>query len=114
MYSSYSKISEEIHGKLEEQQALAEELGIVDPRQRDPETEIMMRELAEATKAKGELEGKLAEVQTNYMVLEQQLKDPAAIDRDRRRATRRRSEHEHDEPGADGAAVSAQHANRHR
>jgi polysaccharide biosynthesis transport protein len=80
LYNSYSKISEEIHGKLEEQQALAEELGVVDPRQRDPETEIMMRELAEATKNKGELEGQIAEVQTNFMVLEQQLKDPAAVE----------------------------------
>lgn len=80
LFNSYSKISEEITGKLEEQQALAEELGIVDPRQRDPETEIMMRELSEATKAKGELEGQIAEVQTNYMVLEQKLKDPSAVD----------------------------------
>jgi capsular exopolysaccharide synthesis family protein len=77
---SFLKISEEIRTKLDEHNALQEELQVVDPRQRDPETELLMRELAEAAKSKGTLEGQLAEVQTNYLVLEQQLKDPSAIE----------------------------------
>ena len=55
-------------------------MGFAIPRRRDPETEMLMREIADASKAKGELEGKMAEVQTSYMVAESQLKDPAAID----------------------------------
>ena len=39
-----------------------------------------MREVADASKAKGDLEGKLAEMQTSYMVGEQQMKDPSALD----------------------------------
>lgn len=77
---SYTSLSSEIHNKLEAQNLLAEELDYVDSRQRDPESELLMRELGEAAKSKGELEGKLAEVQTNYLVIEQQLKDPSAID----------------------------------
>ncbi|MEX2112928.1 MAG: polysaccharide biosynthesis tyrosine autokinase [Pirellulales bacterium] len=77
---SYTSLTSEIHNKLEAQNLLAEELDYVDSRQRDPESELLMRELGEAAKSKGELEGKLAEVQTNYLVIEQQLKDPSAID----------------------------------
>jgi capsular exopolysaccharide synthesis family protein len=80
LQSSFTKLSDEIRNKLDAQNLLREELGIHDSRERDPESEMLMRELAEAAKSKGELEGALAEVQTNYLVLEQQLKDPAAID----------------------------------
>jgi len=77
---SLAKISDEIKTKLDEHNALAEELHVVDARQRDPEAELLMRELAEAQKSRGDLQGKLADMQTNFMVLEQQLKDPNAID----------------------------------
>ena len=62
-----------------------------------------MREIADAAKAKGEIEGKMAELQTTYMVGEQQLKDPAALDMMVDEMLAGRSEHEHDESGADGA-----------
>jgi len=78
--TSLAKISQEIKTKLDEHNALAEELGVVDARQRDPEAEMLMRELAEEQKSKGTLTAQLGEVQTNYMVLEGQLKDPNAID----------------------------------
>ena len=77
---SLSKISEEIKSKLDEHNELAEELHVVDARQRDPEAELLMRDLSEAQKAKSSLESQVAEIQTNFMVLEQQLKDPNAID----------------------------------
>ena len=77
---SFASLSDEIREKLDTQNALAEDLGYVDPRKRDPETEMLMREIGDASKAKGEIEGKLAELQTSYMVGEQQLKDPAALD----------------------------------
>jgi capsular exopolysaccharide synthesis family protein len=77
---SFSTLQNEIRSKMDIQLALQEDLGISDSRQRDPETEILMREVAEAAKTRGELEGKLAEVQTSYMVAEQQMKDPMAID----------------------------------
>ncbi len=77
---SFEKISEEIRNKLEEHNALAEELGVAMVGQRDPETELMMREFTDITKAKADLQGKLAELQTNYLVMEQQLKDPSAVD----------------------------------
>ncbi len=77
---SYARMSSEIHDKLEAQNLLAEELGQADARQRDPESELLMRELGEAAKSKSAMESELAAVQTNYLVLEQQLKDPASID----------------------------------
>jgi len=77
---SFTKLQEEIRNKLDIQNALQEDLGVSDPKQRDPETDLLMREVADAAKAKGDLEGKLAEVQTSYMVAEQQMKDPSAID----------------------------------
>jgi hypothetical protein len=43
-----------------------------------PETQLLYRELADATKAKAELEQKLAEVQSAFMVAEQQWKERAA------------------------------------
>lgn len=77
---SLAKISEEIKSKSEDHNALAEELHVVDARQRDPEAELLMRELSEAQKSQSALASKLAEIQTTYLVLEQQLKDPNAID----------------------------------
>lgn len=77
---SFNTLTDEIRNKLDIQNALQEELGVSDPKQRDPETDLLMREVADAAKAKGDLEGKLAEVQTSYMVAEQQMKDPGAID----------------------------------
>jgi hypothetical protein len=43
-----------------------------------PETQLLYRELADDTKAKAELEQKLAEVQSAFMVAEQQWKERAA------------------------------------
>lgn len=77
---SFTRLQADIRNKLDVQYALQSDLGVSDPKQRDPETDLLMREVADAAKAKGDLEGKLAEVQTSYMVAEQQLKDPSAID----------------------------------
>jgi succinoglycan biosynthesis transport protein ExoP len=77
---SFTNLSEDIRNKLDSHNALAKELGYVDPRRRDTDTEMLMRELTDAAKAKADIEGKMAEVQTDYMVAEAQLKDPAAID----------------------------------
>ncbi len=77
---SYTSLSNEIRNKLDTQNLLAEDLGYVDSRTRDPESELLMREIADASKSRGELEGKMAEVQTSYMVAEAQFKDPGAID----------------------------------
>jgi succinoglycan biosynthesis transport protein ExoP len=77
---SFTNLSDDIRNKLDSHNALAKELGYVDPRRRDTDTEMLMRELTDAAKAKADIEGKMAEVQTDYMVAEAQLKDPAAID----------------------------------
>jgi beta-lactamase regulating signal transducer with metallopeptidase domain len=77
---SYQKISDEIRSKLEEHNSLATELGILSSNRRDPQTEILLQELIEATKSKAELEGQLAELQTNYLVMEQQLQGTRSID----------------------------------
>lgn len=77
---SFDSLSDEIREKLDTQNLLAEDLGYVDPRKRDPETELLVREISDAIKAKGDLEGKLAEMQTNYLVGEQQMKDPAMLE----------------------------------
>ena len=70
---SFLKISAEIRTKLDEHIALADELGISSPQQRDPEAELLFRELTEAAKSRAALEGDLAEVQANFLVLEKQL-----------------------------------------
>lgn len=80
LQSSFTKLSDEIRNKLDAQNMLREELGIHDSRDRDTESEILMRDVAEMSKTRGELQGKLAEIQTEYLVREQQLKDPAGID----------------------------------
>ena len=78
--NSYQKLSEEIRNKLDAQNLLAKEVGFPSSQQRDPETELLMRELAEAAKSRAELERKLADVQMEFLVLEQRLKDPSSID----------------------------------
>jgi len=77
---SYRQLAQEIHNKLEAQNRLVEELGFSTLGKRDPETELLRRELAEAVKSRAWLERKLAEIQTEYLVLEQQLKDPSTSD----------------------------------
>ena len=78
---SFTKLSDEIKGKMEQYNALAKELGVTpDARQRDPESELLMREIADSMKTKADIEGRLAELQTDFLVIREQLKDPRIID----------------------------------
>lgn len=75
-----TKLSADIKSKFKARNALAEELGNLDGGRRDAELESLTRELAEVTKAKAALKGQLAELQANFMLLDQQFKDPRTMD----------------------------------
>jgi len=48
LQNSFNKLSDEIRNKLDAQNLLRQELGIRDARERDPDSEILMRELTDA------------------------------------------------------------------
>jgi capsular exopolysaccharide synthesis family protein len=78
---SLGKLNQEIEEKTEDYYNLAKELGLSSEyRDRDPESELLIKELADAIKSKGELEGELMDMQTNFLVLQSKLKDPRMID----------------------------------
>ena len=73
---------------MEEYHAMAKELGIPSRyKHRDPESELLMREISELQKSKGDLEGKLMQAQTDFLIMQQRLKDPRMIEQDGRRAS---------------------------
>ena len=53
LQSSYNNLNNEIRKKLDDQNALAEDLGYVDPHKRDTETDLLMHDIGEASKSKG-------------------------------------------------------------
>jgi succinoglycan biosynthesis transport protein ExoP len=78
---SSQKLNDEITQKMEQHNSLAKELGVVTQSgQRDPESQILLHDITELNKARAGSEAELAEMQTNYMILEQRLKDPRVVD----------------------------------
>jgi hypothetical protein len=71
---SYQKLSKEIARKMENYFALSKEIGVSDGTTRDPESELLLHEITEATRHQRELERRLAELQTEFLVAEQQTK----------------------------------------
>jgi succinoglycan biosynthesis transport protein ExoP len=78
---SMSKISAEIQSKMEEFLAMAKELGVSEAfdGQRDPESDMLMREVTDAMHAKSDLEARIIQTQTDFAVIQQQYKDPQMI-----------------------------------
>ena len=75
-----TKISDEIQSKMEEYLAMAKELGVSEAfDQRDPESDMLMREVTDAMKAKSDLEAKIIQTQTDFAIIQQQYKDPQMI-----------------------------------
>lgn len=78
---SLTKLQREIQTKYEQFLDLAKEMNIVpDNTQRDPETELLLRDISEMAKAKSTLESQLLAAQQDYMILQQRYKDPLMID----------------------------------
>ena len=77
---SLTKISTEIQSKMEEYLAMAKDLGVSEAfEQRDPESDMLMREVTDAMKAKSDLEAKIIQTQTDFAIIQQQYKDPQML-----------------------------------
>jgi succinoglycan biosynthesis transport protein ExoP len=77
---SLTKISTEIQSKMEEYLAMAKDLGVSQAfDQRDPESDMLMREVTDAMHAKSDLEARIIQTQTDFAVIQQQYKDPQMI-----------------------------------
>lgn len=77
---SLSKISGEIQSKMEEYLAMAKDLGVSEAfDQRDPESDMLMREVTDAMKAKADLDAMITQTQTDFAIIQQQYKDPQMI-----------------------------------
>jgi hypothetical protein len=68
---SFSRINDEIRNKMEENLSLAMELGVSEGSARDATSELLLRQITDATGQKRELERQLAEVETNFKIMEQ-------------------------------------------
>jgi capsular exopolysaccharide synthesis family protein len=77
---SLSKISSEIETKMDEYLAMAKDMGVSEAfDQHDPESDMLMREVTDAMRAKSDLDSKLVQTQTDFAVMQQQLKDPSML-----------------------------------
>jgi beta-lactamase regulating signal transducer with metallopeptidase domain len=68
MARSFSRMNEEIRDKMEHNYSLAKELGVSDGSMRDATSELLLREITDATRHKRELEQKLAELNTEFEI----------------------------------------------
>jgi succinoglycan biosynthesis transport protein ExoP len=74
---SLKKISDEIQSNMEGFLSLAKDLGVSQAYdQRDPESDMLMRDVTDLMKNKTDLEAKIFQVQTDYAIVQQQYKDP--------------------------------------
>jgi capsular exopolysaccharide synthesis family protein len=80
--TSLNKLNREIADKMQDFQDLAKELGLAAQAygQRDPESDLLLKELSDLVKSKGDLLSQFGDMQTNFMVMQQQMKDPRIID----------------------------------
>jgi succinoglycan biosynthesis transport protein ExoP len=77
---SLLKISNEIESKMDEYLSMAKDMGLSEAfEQHDPESDMMMREVGDAMRVKSDLNTKIAQTQTDFAIMQQQLKDPAMI-----------------------------------
>jgi hypothetical protein len=74
-----ANVKAEIRAKLDQQNARSQGLAM-GALPNDAESKLLLRELAEATKAKAELETQLVELMTNFLTIEQGLKHPSDVD----------------------------------
>jgi hypothetical protein len=74
---SLQKLSDEIESKMDAYLSLAKDLGVSEAyEQHDPESEMLTHEVMDAMKSKSDLETKIVQAQTDFALLQQQLKDP--------------------------------------
>jgi polysaccharide biosynthesis transport protein len=77
---SLAKISGEIETKMDEYLAMAKDMGLSEAfEQHDPESDMLMREVGDAMRVKSDLESKIVQTQTDFAIMQQQLKDPQMI-----------------------------------
>lgn len=75
---SLGRLQREIAGKYEQYLDLSQELNISpDAAVRDPETELLLRDIAETGSAKSHLELLVLQVRQDYMITKERLKDPS-------------------------------------
>src|SRR5262249_38873562 len=69
---SLQKLNAEISTKMESRNDLAKELGITSSlKQRDPESELLMRDITDLSKSQSDLKAKVQDAQLNYLILQQ-------------------------------------------
>jgi polysaccharide biosynthesis transport protein len=74
---SLQKISDEIEAKMDAYLSLAKDLGVSEAYdQRDPESEMLTHEVTDAMRTKADLDTRIIQSQTDFAMLQQQLKDP--------------------------------------
>jgi capsular exopolysaccharide synthesis family protein len=70
----------EIKSGMEEYLAIAKDSGRSQGSQRDAETEILLRNIAEISKKKDDLTSQLYQTQTEFMIMKSELEDPALLE----------------------------------
>lgn len=77
---SLEKLNGEIKGKLETYLAIARESGRPEGGVRDAETDLLVRDIAEAQKKKDELTSQLYQTQADFVIMKSEVEDPALLD----------------------------------
>lgn len=79
---SLKEVNDEFQGKLDNYHALALELGSPEAYGGDPETALLMSNVRESQKALTDLEGQRAAKHTEFLIMQQRLKDPQLLDQE--------------------------------
>ncbi|MEX0611475.1 MAG: polysaccharide biosynthesis tyrosine autokinase [Pirellulales bacterium] len=77
---SLENLNKEITRKWEDYIAIAQETGRPQGENNDPETDLLLRDIASLQSRKSEIESQLYQMQTDFAVAKSQLEDPRMID----------------------------------
>ena len=78
--ASLKKLNDEVSRKLTEFLDIARESGKTAGNQKDPEGDLLLREIADLQRKKADLESRMIQYQTDFVVMKSKLEDPALIE----------------------------------
>ena len=97
---------------MEEYLAMAKDLGVSEAfDQRDPESDMLMREVTDAMKAKSDLDAKIIQTQTDFAIIAAAVQRSADDSGSGRRDVEDGSQHVDSQSDVDAGAIQSEHSN---
>jgi capsular exopolysaccharide synthesis family protein len=78
--ASLKKLNDEISRKMQEYLDIARENGKTQANEKDPEGDLLVREIADLQRKKADLENRMIQYQTEFVVMKSKLEDPSLVE----------------------------------